>query len=297
MAVAPGGRHLATVGVDGTLQLWETRSGQRLWTGRPTWRNASHGLMWSTTFVPPGGQVIGGGYDGVIRVWDTTTGGLVREWLAHPDSPVISALACSSDGRVMASAGIAGARVLPGAAARGEVFLWNPATGKRVGVCAEAPVVMKQLLFVLGDTVLVGAGADGTVRLWDATSGERLHVLRGWPGPVDFLAFGVGKTLVAGGGENVHLWDLSGSYPTRMRRFEMVNTEVAALACSPDGQILASASSTGDIVLIRLAEWQKVHHIIHTNRGRLTHLAFLSDDLLASSSYDGVLIWKVPRSR
>jgi WD40 repeat protein len=154
-----------------------------------------------------------------------------------------------------------------------------------------------QLTFVLGDTVLAGAGADGTVCLWDATSGERLHVLRGWHGPVEFLAFGANKTLVGAAGEDVHFWDLSGRYPKRLRQFEWVDAEITALACSPDGQILATGNFTGAIVLVRLAEWQKVHHIVHTNRGRLTHLAFLSDDLLASSAYDGVLIWKVPRSR
>jgi WD40 repeat protein len=295
MAVAPGGRHLATVGVEGTLQLWAARSGQRLWTARPTWRDAYRGVLWSTTFVPPGGQVAGGGYDGVIRVWDTSTGKLVREWLAHPDTPRIGALACSSDGRVLASAGVEYSKVLRSAGATGEVFLWNPATGKRIGVCAGAPVV-KQLLFVLGDTVLAGGAADGTIVLWDATSGERLHVLRGWQGPVATLAFGGNKTLVGGGGEEVHTWDLSGRHPTRLRRFEM-DVEVAALACSPDGETLAMGSSTGRIALIHLATWQKTHFIEHMNRGPLTHLAFVSDGILASSAYDGVLLWKVPLER
>jgi WD40 repeat protein len=285
MAVAPGGRHLATVGLEGTLQLWDARSGQRLQVSRPTWRTPHvRGTQWALAFVPPGDQVATGGSDGVIRVQDRATGKLVREWPAHPDRSPISALACSSDGRIVASAG-----------ASDGVLLWDAATGKGIGVCARASRVIR-LTFARNDTVLVGGTADGTVCLWDPTGGKRLHVLRGLPGPVEALTVVGGKTLVCGAGLEIQSWDLSGEQPTRQRRWAIEEGRVAALACSPDGETVAVGSWEGWIRLFRLATGEETHRIEHMNRGTLTHLAFLSDGVLASSAYDGVLLWKVPRS-
>jgi WD40 repeat protein len=106
---SPDGTQVAAVRLDGTLNVFDERTGAlvRRTTvtndrGRPV---ALHGLDWS----PDGRSIAVGGADALIRIYDATTGALVDTLAGHHD--LVTALAWSPDGSRLASTA-GGVRVL-----------------------------------------------------------------------------------------------------------------------------------------------------------------------------------------
>jgi WD40 repeat protein/predicted Ser/Thr protein kinase len=91
-----------------------------------------------------------------------------------------------------------------------------------------------------GKTV-VSAGADGALRLWDAATGAELVAAPAHRGPVAALAVARGFAATAEG--TVKIWDLAAKALKR----ELTPPRVMALAFSPDGAALATASDDKSI--------------------------------------------------
>ncbi len=71
IALSSDGQRVATGSYDGTVRLWETRSGQL----RTTF-TGHIGAIWDLTMSEDGQLIASRGYDGTIRLWDTSTGEL-----------------------------------------------------------------------------------------------------------------------------------------------------------------------------------------------------------------------------
>lgn len=112
MAFSPDGNLVVSGGVDERINI---RDGT---TGVISAKRACPKGCYSIVFMPSGRFVTGGG-DGVIRVWDPRTERAADEWDAHSDR--VSALAVSSDGRLLASG-----------AYDGTIAIWDLATKKRL---------------------------------------------------------------------------------------------------------------------------------------------------------------------
>lgn len=156
-----------------------------------------------------GTRVACGTGNGLIRIWDPTTGEETLV-LGEQRSPVRALSALPVDGEtVLAAAG-------PGAA----VQLWNPRTGELLrtlsghggqlvtGLC---PVPFDGFVW------LASGGDDGSVRLWDPSTGRLVRSLAVHTESFDgnysvrgLCAFSLGdRTVLAGGGDDgtIRLWD------------------------------------------------------------------------------------------
>ncbi|CAK4034226.1 Transcription initiation factor TFIID subunit 5 [Lecanosticta acicola] len=148
----PQGHYFLSCSADRTARLWSTPqiAPLRLFVGHDSDVEA---IAWhpNCAYVFTGS----GGGDRTLRMWDIQRGQAVRLFTGHTGN--ITALACAPDGQVVASADD-----------RGEIILWNLATGRLVKrMRGHGRGGIWSLDWSVESTVLISGGADGTVRTWD----------------------------------------------------------------------------------------------------------------------------------
>jgi eukaryotic-like serine/threonine-protein kinase len=232
MAFSPDGRWLATAAIEGLVHVWEAPG------GRPVLSVRHEGVV-AVAFGRGAQVLVSGGQDGMMRVWDTSTGQLRFPPLRHRRA--VSALAISPEGERMASASIDhtarvwslkdGTALTPPLQHRNTVLevafspdgaslatagwdntvgVWDARSGQlRYPLLPHANMVMDVSFSPDGRLLATGAGAK--VTLWDAALGVRVGTqLRG---PATFLEFDRTSRLLLAAGETVRLWDLAGGEP------------------------------------------------------------------------------------
>lgn len=136
------------------------------------------------------------------------------------------------------------------------------------------------------------ASFDNSVGFWDLES-EAVFWLEGHEAAVKSAIF-LPEGQAASGGDDfaVHIWDLASG--ESLARLEQHRGQIAALAVSPDGSLLASASWDGTIGLWNLAEKAPVA-TLEGHRGAVNDVAFSPDGAtLYSGSADGTIrTWDV----
>ncbi|WP_277347437.1 trypsin-like peptidase domain-containing protein [Streptomyces sp. JB150] len=150
----------------------------------------------------------------------------------------VRAVAYSSDGRTIASAGV-----------DRYIRLWNTDTLKPRDTLSGHKDAVNAVAFGRDDEVLASAGADNTIRLWDPDTGEPGRTLKGHTGPVRAIAFSRdGNTIVSGSADNtIRLWDPDTG---ELRRTLKGHTEpVRAVAFHPKGHTIASGGADNTIRL------------------------------------------------
>ena len=168
VAFLPEGRALVSVGYDATLRIWPLGAGA---AAAPVTVNLPTPL--NAVVVAPDGEIVCAGADG--KVYALSASGELRATIAAGETPII-ALAVSSDGALVAAAGIRGAVALIDLKTR---------TVARTLVGPGLPV-WSAAFFPDGRALLTG-GADRIIRRWDTATGEPMgDVAAG--GPSDPLA-------------------------------------------------------------------------------------------------------------
>jgi WD40 repeat protein len=204
LAASADGKALASAGDDGAVQLWDPASdkpGLKL-TGATDW-------LLAVAFSPDGKTVAAAGYDGRLRTWDVVTGKPQLDVIAQPPpaanlpappASIVSALAYSPDGKLIAVGG-----------ADGVIHLFQATDGKFARSLSGHTSAVAGLAFRPGGGLLASAGKDRTVRLWDPASGQALKTLDGhaaWAQGVVFVAQGT-RLASAGADATLRLWDLT----------------------------------------------------------------------------------------
>jgi RNA polymerase sigma factor (sigma-70 family) len=320
LAVAPGGKLLASGGTDHLIHLWDLDAGKQIrhCTGHQDFVQA-------VAFAPDGKRLASAARDRTVRLWDVATGNEVRK--LGPLATEVGCVALSPDGKLVATGGD-----------KDRPRLWDPATGKEQppleGKAGESrslafspdgkllavgtrqltvawwDVTSRKLLheeslatraytdymtiaFSPNGKVLACACFDGQIRLWDPATGKQLARRGSGQGMLGIVAFAPdGKTLALGGQGSVCLRDAA-TLEDRLPR-EGHRGPVNAVRFSPDGRTLASGG--GDRTVI-LWDWRagKERCRLVGHQGDVSCLAFSPDGKRLASGENlggqGVWLW------
>jgi GTPase SAR1 family protein len=275
IAWSADGRLLAAVSSSRILRVWDSA------TGLPVrdLRMEAESIR-CLAYAPDGDMLAVGTRRGNIQLWSTSDGRMTWELSGHRGA--VSALAWSPAGKMLAS----GSDDL-------SVRLWDMRTH-------EAPWTFHQHREPITDVAwsptgdLIGSSSgDGSLLLWSASNGElvdRIATLRSgvlcfaWSHDSHHLAIGTEANTI-------HVWD-SGLGRIRVV-LEGHARPVNSVAFSPDGSLLASRSTDGNIRVWRLDSWELVasweHHFTSPS---LCNIAFHPMRLfLASIGDDGAAVY------
>ncbi len=143
-----------------------------------------------------------------------------------------------------------------------------------------------------GRTAITGS-FDAKAIIWSLETGEAREVLLFHDDQVDAVAsLPDGRFASAGADGRIAIWEDGRSAPVSV--LEGHTGPVAALAVSPDGATLASASWDASVRLWPLSGGEPL--VLEGHRGNVNAVAFLSDGTLASAGHDAaVILWPPER--
>jgi WD40 repeat protein/tRNA A-37 threonylcarbamoyl transferase component Bud32 len=228
---SPDGKRLATCGERG-IRFWDVASRELV----ATWPTASNGSC--LAYSSDGRRLVVGSMEGVLELWDTSTG--QKAGTLHGHAGEISMVAFSPDGARLVSAG-----------SDGTLRVWD-ATGRRQAVSlskAESNVPSILLLSPDGQVVFT-EDPEGKSRFWDAATGEPrgepIPVGESWTGfwSYDWTADGK-RLLVAGTATSITVCDVATGKV--VRTFPVDAEGKGVLAVSPDGKWCAHPVAGGAI--------------------------------------------------
>ena len=261
VAFTADGGTLVSASDDGTVRAWNLAGGPARIVAR------HRGVAASVAAFASGRRIVSGGSDGALRVVDLDGGaetlvgdgraGAIQKLALAPDGstvatvgegaviwlwPIAGGAPAKLEGHERRVTGVAFApdsRRLASADIEGNVFLWEGATGRRLGAHRG---MVRALAFSPDGKLLATAGYDETISVWDLAGGRR--ILHGHRGPVYGIAFSPDGTRLATAGLDgqVRVWDT----PAGGRLFDGFRAgQGDGLVFAADGAAVAYTAGTG----------------------------------------------------
>lgn len=217
----------------------------------------------AAAFSPEGRIIASGGESEAIRLWDASSGDLVRTMPGHSERLV--GLAFSPNGQWLASS-----------STDGSVKVWDYRDGRLLHLLTNhVGNWVRRVAFSRDSRLLSGATYDGTVSIWKVEDGTVARTIDcgGRVADVEFTADG--RHLLTASREPkspwIRFWDVS----TGTLGLVLNHTnELNAICISRDGSRLAAGGSGGSIHLWELPSGRHLRHWLNEERNQITSLDF-----------------------
>jgi WD40 repeat protein len=225
VAFSPNGKELASAGFDGVIRLWDSSTGQFLFDMKGT------GRVYSIAYSPDGKHLAAGGEGSGPQLWDVSKQSQAGSYPLPPDAGPVYGVAFHPKRCELA------------AASQNYVRTWDTTTGKALWTQRTKSGRLRCVAYEPEGRSLASGDEDGKIFFWDARTGEQIRgELHGHTEPVQSVAFHPdGHRLISGSSDStMQVWDV----PTGEEVFTgSHNFKVFAVAVSPDGRWIASASA------------------------------------------------------
>jgi WD40 repeat protein len=227
VAYSPDGTKAASCSKDGTIRLWDVRSGEPLrveFKGHDNDKDVN-----GVVFSHDGKRILSASDDGSARIWDASSGKELKSF-RHEDAEVWC-VAFSPNGTRAVSGG-----------SDGKAYLWDSGNGKKLGELKGHSGIVRGIAF--GEEYILTASDDGQLGVWGLEDGGKRRASRMYKiadAKLACVSLSPDGKMAAIGGEDgtLRLWDLA----TR-RQLDISDRrhkeQVQSVAFSTDGRWLLS---------------------------------------------------------
>ena len=282
VAFSDDDRLIATGSLDRTIKIWDAHSSRELMT-LPNDKMSSFLI-----FLPRRPVLASANEDGTITVWDIETGALIASVMcAHSGSPI----AVADSGSTLICADEVG-----------EVIRrWNTATFEEL---SSMPIQMSEKLTAwrlsTDGALIAGHNSQGHFEIVNLSTWKvvgRLPTKK--PFAIDSIAFAREGGRVVTNEEYSSLtawqWDRSDGRPAHVEG-TIEAPGIHAVCFSHDGQRVAYASESGDIVILDTSAWKETGRLrSYSNRIENVGLARDSKELAIQVWYDSHFNWNLEK--
>ena len=185
-------------------------------------------------FSRDGRRVLTGSWDGTAKLWDTSTGRVIRTFRV-PAAPV-GTVALSPDGH----------QAVTCSGDRDEsVKLWDADTGQAIRIPAVLASGSSVVIFSPDGRWILTNGKDNNATLWSARTGQRVRTFIGHAEEINSAAFAPdSRTVLTGSGDNTaKLWDVDTGREIRTLRGHL--SPIMSVVFAPNGRTVFTGSYDG----------------------------------------------------
>ena len=269
IAITPDGKHIVSGSGDGTIKIWDFKTGNELKT-----ITGHNGSISAVAITPDGKYIVSSSEDKTIKIWYLSTGKIVRTLTGHEDR--LYGIAISSDGKkVVSSSG------------DNTVRCWNLETGQELWTtkqsvrskfiatldCQSVIFHSMQIFKILDlqtgkviqtingynsensficrmetnkafDYIVYALTENNTLKVFDLNTGEEKSTLKGHKCTLNmvFTITPDGRQIISGSFKDqmIKIWDLETG--EELRTLTQNNREISAIAITPDGKSVVTGS-------------------------------------------------------
>jgi WD40 repeat protein len=273
---------LISGGLDGQVKIWDVQGyREELVLGATIFPGHKEPVL-GASFAPDGRRILSASRDRTARLWDISSGAMVREFQQGHQYLATTAVFFPLGDRFLT------------AAVDNSTRIWDVASGAQLRVLEHTGLSAAAAISADGRHIATG-GDNKTAKLWDAASGELLGETPDHEAEVTAVAFSPdGSQLFTGDAfGRCRLWQIAAK-PWSLKWSEQRHSRGVTAACFlPDGKRILTASSDRTVAQSNAADGAPLAPLGHPGAVTSMTLAGNGRQLLTTCSDGKVRLWDI----